>query len=70
MFIEGIESRVATGVKYEEISYQLAYSKQEIRKVIHEYPVKEVGRSVVASILLIYLPIKCLHLCSCIPIKH
>lgn len=32
------------GVKESEISYQMAFSKQELRKVIKEYPGKEVKR--------------------------
>ena len=42
MFFEGIESKVASGVKEEEVGYQLAFSKQELRKVLKEYPGKEV----------------------------
>ena len=42
VFFEGIEAKVASGVKMEEVGYQLAYSKQELRKVIREYPGKEV----------------------------
>lgn len=43
-FFEGIESKVASGVKVDEVGYQLAYSKQELRKVIKEYPGKEVKK--------------------------
>ncbi|XP_077983719.1 exocyst complex component 1-like isoform X2 [Glandiceps talaboti] len=43
-FFEGIEARVAQGVKEEEVGYQLAFSKQELRKVIKEYPGKEVKK--------------------------
>ncbi|XP_043918414.1 exocyst complex component 1 [Protopterus annectens] len=43
-FFEGIEARVAQGVREEEVSYQLAYNKQELRKVIKEYPGKEVKK--------------------------
>ncbi|CAE1251875.1 EXOC1 [Acanthosepion pharaonis] len=43
-FFEGVESRVAAGVKMEEVGYQLAFSKQELRKVIKEYPGKEVKK--------------------------
>lgn len=43
-FFEGVESKVAQGVKREEVSYQLAFSKQELRKVIKEYPNKEVKK--------------------------
>lgn len=42
VFFEGVQNRVATGVKPEEVGFQLAFSKQELRKVIKEYPVKEV----------------------------
>ena len=44
MFFEGIESKVACGVKMAEVGYQLAFSKQELRKVIKEYPSKEVKK--------------------------
>lgn len=44
IFFEGVESRVAAGVKMEEVGYQLAFSKQELRKVIKEYPGKEVKK--------------------------
>lgn len=37
-FFEGVQARVASGVKASEVSYQLAYSKQELRKVISQYP--------------------------------
>jgi hypothetical protein len=45
VFFEGVQNRVATGVKPEEVGFQLAFSKQELRKVIKEYPVKEVRSS-------------------------
>lgn len=35
---------MAQGVKESEISYQMAFSKQELRKVIREYPAREVKR--------------------------
>ncbi|NWV14353.1 EXOC1 protein, partial [Ptilonorhynchus violaceus] len=44
-FFEGVKSRVAQGVKEEEISFQLAYSKQELRKILEKYPGKEVKRA-------------------------
>ncbi|NXV71137.1 EXOC1 protein, partial [Atlantisia rogersi] len=44
-FFEGVKARVAQGVKEEEVSFQLAYSKQELRKVIEKYPGKEVNRA-------------------------
>ncbi|KAG8003455.1 Exocyst complex component 1 [Nibea albiflora] len=43
-FFEGVETRVAQGVREEEVSYQLAFNKQELRKVIKEYPGKEVKK--------------------------
>ncbi|NXB56963.1 EXOC1 protein, partial [Struthidea cinerea] len=44
-FFEGVKARLAQGVKEEEVSFQLAYSKQELRKVIEKYPGKEVKRA-------------------------
>lgn len=35
---------MAQGVKETEISYQMAFSKQELRKVISQYPAKEVKK--------------------------
>ena len=43
IFFEGVQAKVASGVKEEEVGYQLSYSKQELRKVIKEYPGKEVS---------------------------
>jgi hypothetical protein len=42
VFFEGVENKISSGVKPEEVGYQLAFSKQELRKVIKEYPAKEV----------------------------
>uniref|UniRef100_A0A8C8RI36 Exocyst complex component Sec3 PIP2-binding N-terminal domain-containing protein n=1 Tax=Pelusios castaneus TaxID=367368 RepID=A0A8C8RI36_9SAUR len=44
-FFEGVKARVAQGVKEEEVSFQLAYNKQELRKVIEKYPGREVKRA-------------------------
>ncbi|XP_076310554.1 exocyst complex component Sec3 isoform X2 [Tachypleus tridentatus] len=44
LFFDGVQSKVAQGVKVEEVSFQLAYNKQELRKVIKEYPGKEVKK--------------------------
>lgn len=41
-FFVGIESKVAAGVRVEEVGYQLQFSKQELRKVIKEYSGREV----------------------------
>ncbi|KAK7097986.1 exocyst complex component 1-like isoform X2 [Littorina saxatilis] len=45
IFFEGVEARVAAGVKREEVGFQLAFSKTELRKVIKEYPGKEVKKT-------------------------
>ena len=44
LFFDGVQAKVAQGVKESEISYQMAYSKQELRKVIKEYPAREVKK--------------------------
>ena len=35
---------IAAGVKEDEVGYQLAFSKQELRKCIKEYPAKELKK--------------------------
>lgn len=42
-FFENVQSALDAGVRSEVVSYQFAFSKQELRKVIKEYPGKEVG---------------------------
>jgi len=44
VFFDGVQALVAAGVKESEVGYQLAYSKQELRKVILLYPGKEVRK--------------------------
>lgn len=44
LFFEGVQLKVGQGVKETEISYQMAYSKQELRKVISLYPSREVKK--------------------------
>ena len=44
VFFDGVQALVAAGVKESEVGYQLAYSKQELRKVISLYPGKEVRK--------------------------
>lgn len=39
-----MQVKVAQGVKESEISYQVAFSKQELRQVIREYPAREVKK--------------------------
>ncbi|XP_001353799.1 exocyst complex component 1 [Drosophila pseudoobscura] len=43
-FFEGVQLKVGQGVKETEISYQMAFSKQELRKVIAQYPAREVKK--------------------------
>ncbi|XP_033220438.1 exocyst complex component 1 [Belonocnema kinseyi] len=43
-FFEGVQAKVSTGVKESEISYQMAFSKQELKKVLKEYPAREVKK--------------------------
>ncbi|VDP34576.1 unnamed protein product [Schistosoma curassoni] len=40
-FFENVQSALDAGVRSEVVSYQFAFSKQELRKVIKEYPGKE-----------------------------
>ncbi|XP_031637520.1 exocyst complex component 1 [Contarinia nasturtii] len=44
LFFDGVQQKVGQGVKETEISYQMAYSKQELRKVIGLYPAREVKK--------------------------
>lgn len=44
LFFDGVQQKVSQGVKETEISYQMAYSKQELRKVISLYPSREVKK--------------------------
>jgi len=44
VFFDGVQNLVSAGVKESEVGYQLAYSKQELKKVIAIYPGKEVRK--------------------------
>lgn len=44
IFFEGVEAKLKQGVKEEEISFQLAFSKQELRKVLQMVTLKEVRK--------------------------
>jgi hypothetical protein len=44
IFFDGVQQKVAQGVKEEEIGYQLAFSKQELRKIIKDCNLKEVKK--------------------------
>ncbi|KAK4883341.1 hypothetical protein RN001_006660 [Aquatica leii] len=46
IFFDGVQNRVASGVKASEVSYQLAFSKQELRKVINQYPGSAVKKGI------------------------
>ncbi|KAF5273489.1 hypothetical protein FQA39_LY07506 [Lamprigera yunnana] len=48
IFFDGVQARVASGVKASEVSYQLAFSKQELRKVINQYPCSAVKKGIEA----------------------
>lgn len=43
-FFENVQIALDSGVRPEVVSYQFAFSKQELQKVIREYPGKEVKR--------------------------
>lgn len=43
-FFEGVQAKVAQGVKEEEVGYQMAYSKTELRKVINDCSLKVVKK--------------------------
>jgi len=43
-FFDGVSAKLAAGVRETEISYQLQFSKQELRKVLTSYPGKEVKK--------------------------
>lgn len=44
IFFDGVQAKVAQGVKEDEISFQLAFSKQELRKVLQMVTLKEVRK--------------------------
>lgn len=44
LFFDGVQAKVSQGVKESEIGYQMAFSKQELRKVISIYPGREVKK--------------------------
>lgn len=44
VFFKGVQQKVQQGVKEEEVGYQLAFSKQELRKNIEECSLKEVKK--------------------------
>ncbi|XP_050532723.1 exocyst complex component 1 isoform X2 [Daktulosphaira vitifoliae] len=44
LFFEGVQAKVAQGIKESEIGYQVAFSKQELRKMTKEYHGREVKK--------------------------
>jgi len=44
IFFDGVQQKVSQGVREEEIGYQLAFSKQELRKIINNCNLKEVKK--------------------------
>lgn len=44
VFFEGVHAKLAQGVKEEEISFQVAFNKQELRKVLQMVTLKEVKK--------------------------
>ncbi|OAD55910.1 Exocyst complex component 1 [Eufriesea mexicana] len=44
LFFEGVQVKVGAGVKESEVSYQMAFSKQELKRVVKEYPAREVQK--------------------------
>ncbi|VDO51252.1 unnamed protein product [Schistosoma margrebowiei] len=58
-FFENVQSALDAGVRSEVVSYQFAFSKQELRKVIKEYPGKEY----------VFLSLSLFQLSSCDRIK-
>jgi len=59
IFFDGVSARINAGVKEAEISYQLQFSKQELKKVVHSYP----GREVRAGLERLYKKVE-KHLCE------
>eukprot|EP01135_Chromosphaera_perkinsii_P004825 Nk52_evm3s298 gene=Nk52_evmTU3s298 len=43
-FVDGVERLLESGVQEEQVSFQLAFSKQELKKCIKAYPGKEVKK--------------------------
>lgn len=44
IFFEGVQQKVQQGIKEDEIGYQLAFSKQELRKIIKECNLKDIKK--------------------------
>ena len=44
IFFEGVQEKVQQGVREEEIGYRLAFSKQELRKVIKDCNLKDIKK--------------------------
>eukprot|EP00047_Mylnosiga_fluctuans_P024967 m.177353 g.177353 ORF g.177353 m.177353 type:complete len:850 (-) comp9970_c1_seq15:263-2812(-) len=46
VFFDGVQALIASGVPMEEVGFQFAYSKQELRARLKEYPGKEVRKGI------------------------
>ncbi len=51
-FFEGVEDCIASGIRTEDVGYQLAYNRQELKNIIKEYSAKEVLQFFVFMIIL------------------
>ncbi|XP_065058911.1 exocyst complex component 1-like [Rhopilema esculentum] len=43
-FFEGVENCIASGVRMEDVGYQIAYNRQELKNILKEYPAKEIKK--------------------------
>eukprot|EP00794_Sanderia_malayensis_P007234 gene7234-8042_t len=43
-FFDGVENCIASGVRMEDVGYQLAYNRQELKNIIKEYNAKEIKK--------------------------
>lgn len=43
-FFQGIEAKVATGMRFEDVGFQVQFSRQELKRNLKEYPGKEVKK--------------------------
>eukprot|EP00112_Aurelia_sp_Birch-Aquarium-sp1_P011123 Seg2346.6 transcript_id=Seg2346.6/GoldUCD/mRNA.D3Y31 product="Exocyst complex component 1" protein_id=Seg2346.6/GoldUCD/D3Y31 len=43
-FFEGVESCIASGVRMEDVGYQIAYNQQELKNIMKDYTAKEIKK--------------------------
>ena len=63
IFMDGITQLISTGVKETEISYQLQYSKHNLKKCIEMYPAREVKKVYICVCVFICVYI-CIYICA------